>query len=94
MNRVNGGQFKIWKKGKRDKGKSKRDGERERGRERERERDRRRPAPQAIVFWRVLARRRATSRDFSAGFHHFIPSRNNLFEGHMFEKCTIIVATG
>ena len=28
----------------------------------------RRPAPQAIFFWRVLARRRATLREFSAGF--------------------------
>jgi len=53
-----------------------------------------RPAPQAIYFWRVLARRRATSREFSAVFfYHFIPSQNDAFEGHMFDIWIIIIAT-
>jgi len=26
-------------------------------------------------------------------FHHFIPLENDVFEGHMFDICVIIVAT-
>ena len=38
-------------------------------------------------FWRLLARQRATLREFLAGFHHFVPSKNDVFAGHMFDIC-------
>ena len=46
-----------------------------------------------IFCWRVLARRRATLREFSAGFSSIIRSQNDAFEGHMVDICEIIVAT-
>jgi len=49
-------------------------------------------APQATFFWMVLARLRATLGEFSPVFNHFIPSKNDVFEEHIFDVCMNIVA--
>jgi len=51
------------------------------------------PEASAAVFWRVLARRKATLREFSAVFLSFYTFQNYAFEGYMFDVRKIIVAT-
>jgi len=53
-----------------------------------------RRSPQAIFSLRGLARRKATSPEFSAVFSLFfiMPSKNKVLEGHMIDICTIFGA--
>ena len=43
--------------------------------------------------WRVLARGERLCVNSQRFFYQFIPSKNEVFEGHMFDLCVIIVAT-
>ena len=55
---------------------------------------RRRLARQAIsVFGGCQRGGKRLRVNFERFFHHFIPSKNDVFEGHMFDICIIIVAS-
>ena len=51
------------------------------------------PAPQAYFFWWVLHVGERLCVNSQRVFHHFIPSKSDIFEGHIFDTCVIIVAT-